>query len=270
MGLWLRIRFCVADYFRQKTNLFMEIPEYKNIFENEETHFFYVGNHKVIISLIEKYTRDASKKLKILDAGCGTGLLANKMGQFGEVIGIDNNPEAVRFAKKRGVNVSRGSVNKLLFKDKSFDLVVSMDVIYHRAVDDQKALREFFRVLRPGGILILRVPAIRWLGTLHDKHVHTRERYSKEELGKKLERAGFAVEKLSFVNLSLVPLVLLRRLWEEIVKPKGSASAVAKFPQILNSLLSFLLLAEARFLTRGNLPLGIGLVAVCRKPHARR
>lgn len=244
----------------------MEITEYRNIYENEDTHFFYAGNHKIILSLIRKYFGCAPRKLKILDAGCGTGLLAKKMEQFGEVVGVDNNPKAIKFAKKRGVNARLASVNKLPFKSGSFDLVVSVDVIYHEAVDDKGALGEFFRVLRPGDFLMLRVPANKWLGTLHDRHVHTRERYSKENLREKLENAGFVIEKLSFVNLSLVPLVLGRRLWEEIARPAASASAVGKFPRILNNLLSFLLSIEARFLLAGNLPLGIGLVAVCRRP----
>lgn len=247
----------------------MEIAEYRNIYENEDTHFFYVGNHKIILSLVEKYTRDVSGKLKILDAGCGTGLLAKKLEQFGEVVAVDSSPEAIKFAKRRGVNARLASVNKLPFKDNVFDLVASVDVIYHKMVDDKKALAEFFRVLKPGGILILRVPANKRLGTLHDKHVHTRERYDKENLREKLENDGFVIEKLSFVNLSLVPLVLGRRLWERIVRPRG-VSAVGKFPRILNSLLSFLLSLEARFLLAGNLPLGIGLVAVCQKPRSRR
>lgn len=244
----------------------MEIAEYRNIYENEGTHFFYVGNRNLVLSLAARYLAKNKNTVKILDAGCGTGLLAKKMEQFGEVVAVDNSPEAIKFAKKSGVKARLASVNKLPFKDNVFDLVASVDVIYHKMVDDKKALAEFFRVLKPGGILILRVPANKWLGTLHDRHVHTRERYDKENLREKLENDGFVIEKLSFVNLSLVLLVLGRRLWERIVRPQGSASAVGKFPRILNSLLSFSLSLEARFLLAGNLPLGIGLVAVCQKP----
>ncbi|MBI2007269.1 MAG: class I SAM-dependent methyltransferase [Candidatus Blackburnbacteria bacterium] len=244
----------------------MEIGEYRNIYENEETHFFYVGNHKIILSLIRKYFGGIPKNLKILDAGCGTGLLAKKLAKFGDVGAIDSSREAVRFSKKRGVRVLLASVNKLPFKDNFFDLVVSVDVIYHKAVDDKGALGEFFRVLKPNGILILRVPANSWLGTLHDEHVHTRERYSKGELKNKLEDTDFIIEKLSFVNLSLAPLALARRLWEEVARPERSASAIGNPPRLLNNLLSFLLFLEARFLAIGDLPLGIGLIAVCRKP----
>lgn len=248
----------------------MDISEYRNIFENEESHFFYLGNHKIILSLVRKYFGDPGKNLKILDAGCGTGLLAKKLEEFGEVTAVDNSPEAIKFAKKRGVPARLSSVNKLPFGDNAFDLVVSVDVIYHRAVDDRRALGEFFRVLRPGGFLVLRVPANKWLGTLHDRHVHTRERYGRKNLRESLEDTGFIIEKLSFVNLSLVPLVLGRRLWERVRRPAVSASAVEKFPGILNSLLSFLLSLEAWILTTGDLPLGIGLVAVCRKTSALR
>lgn len=248
----------------------MEIAEYRNIYENEGTHFFYVGNRNLVLSLAARYLAKSKNTVKILDAGCGTGLLARNLERYGDVVAVDISPYAVKLARKRGVRIRQASVDKLPFKDSSFDLVTSVDVIYHKAVNDKRALGEFFRVLQPGGILILRVPANKWLGTLHDKHVHTRERYSKENLKKKLENAGFIIEKISFVNLSLVPLVLGRRLWEGITRPAASTSAVGKFPRILNSLLSFLLSLEARFLLAGNLPLGIGLVAVCRKPRATR
>lgn len=243
----------------------MEIAEYKNIFENEESHFFYVANHKIIVHSIEEYCGDRGN-LKILDAGCGTGLLATKLERFGDVWGIDINPEAVRFAKKRGVKVEQASVEKIPFKNNFFDLVVSVDVIYHRGADDKKALGEFYRVLKPGGTLILRVPAHPVLSTSHDQFVHTRERYTKDMLTKRLMDAGFIVEKISGVNFLLAPVALIRHFWEKIVPPQGAESGVTKLPKPLNALLTFLLGLEAQILTWVDLPFGLGLVAVCRKP----
>ncbi|MBI4032986.1 MAG: class I SAM-dependent methyltransferase [Candidatus Blackburnbacteria bacterium] len=242
----------------------METPEYKNIFENEKSHFFYVANHKIALSLVKKYA--AVARLKILDAGCGTGLLAKKLERFGGVWGIDISPEAVRFAKKRGVRVQKASVEAIPFKDKFFDLVVSVDVIYHKAVDDKKALREFFRVLKPGGVLVLRVPATPILATSHDKHVHTRERYTKSMLIEKLIDAGFIVEKVSGVNLLLAPIALTRHFWEKIMPPSKTGSGVVRLPRLINSILAFLLSLEVPLLGLFNLPTGLGLIAVCRKP----
>lgn len=218
----------------------------------------------MILSLVEKYAK-SRETLKVLDAGCGTGYLVKKLEQFGEVVGVDSNPEAIKFAKKRGVNARLASVNKLPFKSDSFDLVVSVDVIYHKEVDDQKALSEFFRVLKPAGILILRVPANKWLNLRHDKHVHTRERYEKDELVEKLERADFKIEKISFVNFVLLPLAAIRYFFERLNKDKETSSGVGHTHPFVNSVLIFILSLEARLITKLNFPFGLGLVAVCRK-----
>lgn len=241
----------------------MDISEYRNIFENEQSHFFYVGNHKIILSLVAKYAKGLN--LKILDGGCGTGLLAKKLEKYGDVEAVDINPEALKFAKKRGIKAKLASVTRLPFKENIFDLVVSVDVIYHKEVDDQKALSEFFRVLEPGGVLVLRVPANKWLNLRHDKHVYTRERYGKAELLEKLERAGFKIEKISFVNFVLLPLAAIRYFFERLNKDKETSSGVGHIYSFVNSVLIFILSFEARLITKLNFPFGLGLVAVCRK-----
>lgn len=246
----------------------MHVSEYKNIFENEETHFFYTANHVIILTLLEKFS---TKKgyLKILDAGCGTGLLAQKLERYGSVIGLDINPEALKFAKKRGVKTFKGSVDSLPFKDNSFDVITSMDVIYHKQVNDDKALSEFFRVLVPGGFLILRVPANNWIRTNHDKHVHTRERYSRNGLKKKFENSGFIIKKLTYINLSLLPLAIINQIKENVF-PGRISSGVGKIPDFLNSQLTKILINEEKLSNYTNLPFGLGLVAVCQKPQATK
>lgn len=245
----------------------MEISEYKNIHKHEGSHFFYVTTHKLVLSFARKYLNPASgENLKVLDAGCGTGLLAKKLMRLGTVWGIDVHPQALKLSKARGVKVKRASVEKILFADSSFDLLTSIDVVYHKKVkNDQKALSEFYRVLKPGGLAIIRTPAHMWLYTSHDMHIHTKRRYEKEELELKLKNAGFIIERLSFVNLLLLPFSFLLRLFEKLVPPKRGASAIRKTPKIINNLLTKALLFENQVLLRFNLPGGIGLVAICRK-----
>lgn len=246
----------------------MEIKEYKNIFENEESHFYYVSTHNLVLALIDRYLkRSEGRPLKILDAGCGTGLLAKKLEQFGDVVGVDMHPEAVKFSKNRGVNVKKASVTKLPFAKNFFDILVSIDVIYHKQVrSDTKAISEFFRVLKPGGVLILRVPALKWIRVSHDEYVHTRERYNRQELKKKLASSGFMIKKLSYINsLLLLPLVF-RSLFENI-HPTARSSNISQLPTILNRVLSFILSFEACVLKILPLPLGIGLIAICSKPY---
>ena len=243
----------------------MEASEYKNIYEKEERHFFYRANHALFLSHVSYLGTKLGRQLKILDAGAGTGLLAKKLKKFGEVTGVDINPEAIYFSKKRGVNVKKTSVNKLPFKSETFDLVVSMDVLYHRKVNDKKALSEIYRVLKPRGLLLLRVPASPILFSSHDRYVHTRERYTKQKLLGRLEKAGFKVEKISYINTILFFPALLKFLYEKIIKSDHSSSNIKQIPERLNQVILTFLSFENWLLKYASLPFGIGLFAVAKK-----
>ncbi len=244
----------------------MESSEYKTIFENEETHFYYQANHKILLSLIARYTKKNSNNI-ILDAGCGTGLFAKKLSQFGTVTGIDIHPHALSFSRRRGVRVRKASVESIPFKDNTFDIVASIDVIYHKAVvDDIKALREFIRVLKPGGLLVLRVPSVNWLRRTCDAKTHTRERYTYDVLKKRLQGVGFSIKRLSYINLILLPPALAAFVWEKMKKTTSYSSPLTKLPFPLNAFVSFVLTLELHLLNWIDLPLGLGLVAVCKKP----
>lgn len=244
----------------------MKIEEYKNIFQKEESHFYYLSIHKIIFDLINKFL-PGQKKLKILDAGCGSGLLAKKLKSIGEVIAVDIHPQALKLTRSRGVKVKKTSITKLPFKENSFNLVTSIDVLYHQSVkNDQKALKEFYRVLKPNGILILRVPAISWLKRGSDKHVFTKKRYDKGELKEKLEKAGFKISFLSYINFLLLPPALISYLIEKLNAPEKTKSPLVSLPKHLNNLLAKFLFWEYKLAKLINLPIGLGLLAVCKKP----
>lgn len=243
----------------------MQIQEYKNIYENEEKHFFYRANHALFLYFISSIRTKLCRPLNILDAGCGTGLLAKKLKKFGRVTGVDISSKAVYFSKKRGISVKEASINRLPFPSQSFDLVVSMDVLYHKEVNDKKALSEIYRALKPGGLLLLRVPANPFLFSTHDKYVHTRERYTKEKLLKKLKGEGFMVEKISYVNTILFLPALVKVAFEKISKTNHVSSSVNQVPKILNRILFTLLSFENWILKYSSLPFGIGLFTVAKK-----
>src|SRR3989344_3683695 len=215
----------------------MEKAEYKNIFDNEKTHFYYVGTHNAVITLLNLYLNKKKNNI-ILDAGCGTGLLMKKLSNFGEIWGIDTSNEALKLAKKNGVTkIKKASVEKIPFKDNRFDAIVSIDVLYHREVkSDIAALIEFKRVLKPGGILIVKNPAHNWLRGNHDIIIHTKRRYNRTEFKNKLDRAGLEIIKLSYINLFFLPLAILKRLTESILKTKPE-SDVQSLPEGINGLL---------------------------------
>jgi len=234
----------------------MEKQEYLNIFKNEARHFYYVCVHQLVHDFIRDY--GAGRKLEILDAGCGTGGLLIKLKDLGTVTGVDKSPEAINFAKKRGLKIKPASVEKLPFKSGYFDAVTSIDVIYHRWVkSDMKALLEMRRVLVSGGVLILRVPANPRMVSEHDRIVYTKRRYEKEELRQKLRNAGFEVKKLSYMHAILLPLGWLSR--------GQKYSAIGNLPDWLNRLLIWELEVENRIIKRWSLPFGQGLVAVAIK-----
>lgn len=241
----------------------MQLSEYKNIYDNESNHFFYKATHHLTLQLVKQFC-DPNTRLDILDAGCGTGLLATKLKKFGNVEGIDYHPEAVKFAKKRGIKVIKGSVDRLPYKKSTFDLVICIDVLYHKGVNDIKALHEFYRVLKPNGVLILRVPANKWLTPKHDKLVHTRERYDKSQIENRIIQNRFKIIKISYVHSILLPLTIINQFKENILE-SNIESTIGKLPEWINFILYWILKIEVNLLKNINIPFGLGLTVVAKK-----
>ncbi|HLB12170.1 MAG TPA: methyltransferase domain-containing protein [Dehalococcoidia bacterium] len=243
----------------------MEKEEYLRMYQLEKTHWWYEGMRRVSAAFLG---RPGCRSWRILDAGCGTGAGLDFLASYGRAYGVDLAQEAMGFCRLRGVKrIARASVAGLPFPAGAFDLVTSFDVLYHRAVeDDLLALREFQRVLKEGGLLLLRVPAFDFLRGRHDVMVHTRHRYQAGEMVAKLEEAGFDVQRVSYANTLLFPLALAKRALER----DGTAdSDVKKTRGPLNALLTQVLAAEACWLRKGSLPFGLSLFALGRKPYGQ-
>lgn len=159
------------------------------------------------------------------------------------------------------------SVQELPFTDKSFDLIVVLDVIYHLQVkNDFKALKECYRVLKKQGRILIREPAYDFLRSEHDRAVHTRHRYTKSELKMKMEQAGFKVERITYINTFLFPLITLLRFIKKLTKSKNSPRSDVKFtPALLNWILIFILTIEAQLLKIINFPFGLSILCIAQK-----
>ncbi len=254
----------------------MEEQEYHTIYELEESHWWYIGLHGLVKDALWRHRKapppGSSGKAALLDAGCGAGkLLKDLSADYDPAVGVDISPVGVSLCKKRGLTkLITGSVSGLPFKDGSFDAAISLDVIYHMQVaDDRTALRELQRVLKPGGILVLNLPAFEFLSGSHDRQVHTKRRYTTKELKRKLLSSGFEVSELSYRNAFLFPVIFLVRAVQKLT---GSASHgtgksdVTGLPGPINRLLTLLLLFENRLLKRVSLPFGSSVFCVARKP----
>jgi len=250
----------------------MEKKEYEILYTIEDEYWWYVGLRDLVFSSIVKFRGDVRKNSRILDAGCGTGATLEGLNDYGESYGIDISDEAVRFCKQRGLrNVIKGSVEEIPVGDDFFDLVTSLDVLYHRKVEnDTKALKELYRVVKNNGILILNLPAYNFLRSRHDEAIHTRHRYLKSEVRRKVEKTGFHIVKLTYRNSFLFPIFLIIRLLEKGRKRENAKSDLRSLPDFLNRLLIKILFLENGLLNKVNLPFGLSIFCVAKKDERRK
>jgi len=235
------------------------------MYRAEQSHWWYQGMAAITRRVLELFYAPGSG-LAILDAGCGTGAGLLLLSPYGSVTGLDISSHALRFCAERGCNqVGRASVMALPFKDESFDLVTSFDILYFEGVHDETALRETARVLRPGGRLLIRVPAFDWLRGTHDVKVSTAHRYTSKELALKLAKSGLEIEFLSYANMILFPLALLKRLTEKWRLAPQQDSDIAVNVGAFSGLLKRCLVLESRLIRFWRFPFGLSVVAVAKK-----
>jgi SAM-dependent methyltransferase len=244
----------------------VKAAEYRRMFEAEERQWWYAGQREVARALLEPFSR-RSGGWRLLDAGCGTGYNLLALASLGEPLGVDLSSDAIRFCRERGVRVARAGLLALPFAAASFDAVTSFDVIYHAWVeDDGAAVAEMARVLRPGGLLLVRVPALEALRGAHDAEVLTRRRYTRPELERLLRGAGLELVRSTYANSLLLPLLYARRTLDRLLAREGSD--VGFLPAPLERLFRAAFGVEAALVRRGlALPLGASVLALARKPE---
>lgn len=242
----------------------MNVEEYERMYDAEDRQWWYAGMRAISNALLRPHVRGGER---LLDAGCGTGRNLVEFAGWARPSGVDLSEDAVRFCRQRGVAAARGRLQALPFGDRAFDVVTSFDVLYHRWIeDDGAAVAELARTLRPGGLLLVRVPALKMLWGAHDAAVHSRHRYTTGEVRRLLESRGFEVLRLTYANSLLFPLLAARRLIDRLTGRSGSD--VGFLPEPLERAFAALLRTEAWLVRRVSLPVGASVMALARKRGA--
>jgi len=252
----------------------MEPTFYADYYRHENTHWWFRWRFDLITGIVRSLRDEADGELQILDAGCGTGQMLQHLERYGQAIGIDTAREAIHYASTRGVDrLVLASVDRLPFADGTFDCVLSLDVIEHVA-DDAAMVRSLYDAVKPGGHLIVTVPAFKALWSSHDEVNWHKRRYTAPELRRLVAETGLEIERLTYCNTALfAPIYLARKvknLRERLVHNGATTSPeisdLSELPRPLNEALYRLLQAETRLMRRTDLPFGVSLLAVARKP----
>jgi SAM-dependent methyltransferase len=231
----------------------------------EKSHWWLLKRRELIVQWISKFPKDVA----ILDIGCSSGVLLTDLKNRGycKLHGIDVSGNAVALAREHGhrsAQVMDGG--NVTFEDESFDVVIASDCLEH-IEDDKRALYHWHRILKPGGTLILFVPAFMFLWSTHDVVNHHRKRYSNRELVNLAQSAGFKIERKGFWNFFLFPGIALIRLLLFLLPNSSNQDYKLNQPSaFINSVLANIITVENRLLRHVDLPIGISTYVVVRKP----
>jgi SAM-dependent methyltransferase len=246
----------------------MNPQEYDRMRQLEDWYWWFVARREAALRFAEEY-RPRREPVRILDAGCGTGALMDRLeAQPGVIVfGLDFSGQALAYTRRRGHGrLVQGDLTCLPFPDGTFDVITALDVVEHIR-EDERALQEVNRVLRPGGVLLASVPAYRFLWGPHDTALQHYRRYTAGEMGALLQRAGFRVSKLTYLLALLFPAFLVQRLLAKLRGERADSQAqVIRVSQWVNRFLIRLQAAELAIARRLSLPVGATVFCVAQKP----
>jgi SAM-dependent methyltransferase len=242
----------------------MEESELPAMLARDADHWWYRGRRRIVNGELERLSLPPDARL--LDAGCGSGRMLDDLARFGRATGLDINATAVRTARARGHDVRQADMVNMPLPDGCFDVVTCLDVLEHIR-DDRRALAELLRVTRPGGAIVVTVPAYPSLWSAHDVANEHFRRYRRTALRLLAADADCELVRDTHFNaLLLLPIALVRRTLRRPDRRRTRRSDLELTPARLDRLLELPLRAEAWFLAvGGRLPFGLSLLMVLRR-----
>jgi ubiquinone/menaquinone biosynthesis C-methylase UbiE len=246
----------------------MKQYEYRRNYELEQEYWWFVGLRKIIETLLD-VSGGVSRGMRVLDVGCGTGALLNKLREKADyVVGVDNSAEALDFCRLRGhENLVKADGACLPFRDAEFDIVTAIGVIEHIS-DDKRFLAELQRVLKKNGRLVLMTSSFPFLWTQADVANDHKRRYYLRVLEKEIHQHGFSTLRLSHFNFILFPALAAILLGHRFIKGLSSPKPERILPMppaAINRLLTLVLILEANLIKWFRLPWGVSMIGVFQK-----
>ena len=235
----------------------------------ERDHFWFRGFRQFVTPLL-KQAASERPGLRLLDCGCGTGGNLRLLEGYGRAWGFDLTWSGLSMARRSGLDrVARASVSHVPFASDSFDIVTSFDVLYClETAIEEAAVGEMWRVLKPGGALVVNVAGMDILKGNHSVLSAERRRYSRSSLRTLIENAGFVIERLTYTNAVLFPITLAVRMAQRLVGLAAEEDALGEIsvpPAPVNAILSAALSAEAQLQRVLSFPFGSSLLCLARK-----
>ena len=228
----------------------------------ENWHFWFVARRELLLRMLGRTPPESGSR--ILDLGCGTGLMARELVERGHrVFALDLRPEGLRATRtsSSGILPIQADAQQPPLQDSSFDLVLALDVLEH--LDDEMALERVARALRPGAHLLLSVPALPWLWSYRDDDAGHRRRYTRSSLRQLLGVSGLQAVDIRYFQFFLLPLLVVTRLLGR--RGPGWRNREDRPHPLVNRLLGAVAALDVRLSDRMAWPLGSSLVALCRR-----
>ena len=253
---------------RNRTLETMENEEFDIMYKTEQSHWWFRGKQDILRRSLCTLSKKTSEKNKILDIGAGTGVVLKVLQDFGETFGIEHSLHAIKYLKDRGLKqiICADANQSIPFKNDTFTFITCLDVLEHLE-KDVELLNEMVRISKPGGYIIVAVPAFKMFWSQHDIALHHKRRYTKKQLLRILKKIDCQIIKVTYYNIILsLPILAVRKFKTIFHRNKPIQSDVfMNFPNFLNILFGFLYKAEIWCLKFINFPFGVSILFVLKK-----
>lgn len=232
----------------------------------EQHHWWHAARREIIHSFLHRYT-PAQTGPRWLDIGCGTGVLLHSFKDIADKMGVELDPACVERGRAKGLSISTTDVAWDFRAYGTFDLITMCDVIEHLQ-NEREAIDAALDALKPGGIALVTVPALKCLWSSHDEINHHYRRYDEKQLSRLFDPEKWEILRSSYFCSLLFPLIWAARTMKKLRQRWTGAAPDHDFsfgPGIIDTTLYHIFRTERRLLQMSDLPVGSSLIVVARR-----